>query len=81
MKIANYSIEATPGEETGVMLTVTLSNGITLSGGITEREAADLILHQANTFFVYDTICVLLAEIYEEYDRITDILEDISTIE
>lgn len=81
MKIANYSIEATPGQELGVMLTVTLSNGITLSGGITEREAADLILHQANTLFVYDSICVLLAEIYEEDDRITDILEDISTID
>lgn len=81
MKIANYSIEATPGQELGVMLTVTLSNGITLSGGITEREAADLVLHQANTLFVYDSICVLLAEIYEEDDRITDILEDISTID
>lgn len=73
MKIADYSFTFLKGQ-TGCTLTVTTSNGMTLSGAITDSDAIFCIAHRKN---VNALIVAFLLEIYECDDDVITLINQI----
>ena len=75
--IADYNLQLTPGRD-DVLLTVTITPGITLSGGITDREAISLIRDNGDQDYITETIHVILSEIYEDDEETLALIDDIT---
>ena len=63
--IADYKLELTPGRD-DVLLTVTITPGITLSGGINVAEVIRLIRSNDDEDYTTETLQIILSEIYED---------------